>query len=83
MDEKKMIDPMAFDTEEGLEKKKETWNDIFQRCPDFTDLIIKLFEEHDGEETINSLTSSIKESLAKYNHELATTILNTIDVPED
>ena len=47
-------DAMAFDTEEDLKKKKEKWMDIFQRCPDLSDLIIDLFDSK-GEDGINEL----------------------------
>lgn len=55
-------DPMVFETEEGLKKKKEEWSDIFNRCPDFSNLIIDLFNSK-GEEGINSLYNFIVETV--------------------
>lgn len=55
-------DPMVFETEEGLKKKKEEWNDIFNRCPDFSNLIIDLFNNK-GEEGISSLYNFIVETV--------------------
>lgn len=51
---KPLVDPMAFDTEDNLEVKKQKWNDIFQRCPDFADFIIDFFDAY-GEEGIGEL----------------------------
>ena len=50
-------DPMAFDTEEELEKKKATWNEIFLRCPDFADYVINVYMNPNGEKTLSKLPS--------------------------
>ena len=55
-------DPMIFETEEELKEKKEKWNDIFNRCPDFSNLIIDLFNNK-GEEGISSLYNLIAETV--------------------
>ena len=56
---KENIDPMVFDTEESMGKKKETWNDIFLRCPDFADYIIKMYEDG-GDLAITGLHDYLK-----------------------
>lgn len=44
INEKDLVDPMAFDTEAGLEEKEAIWKEIFLRCPDFADYIIKMYK---------------------------------------
>lgn len=43
--EKKLVDPMVFDSEEDLAKKNEIWKDIFLRCPDAADSLIDLYNK--------------------------------------
>ena len=53
-------DPMAFDTEEGLKKKEETWKEIFLRCPDFANYIIEMYDD-DGESAISKIHDYLSE----------------------
>lgn len=40
-----LIDPMACEASpEDLEAKKKKWMDIFQRCPDFANWILEIYE---------------------------------------
>lgn len=63
-DEGKIVgleDPMAFDTEEGLKKKEETWKEIFLRCPNFANHIIEMYTEG-GELAISTLYNYLRDS---------------------
>lgn len=68
---KPLIDPMAFDTEEDLEVKRQKWNDVFRRCPDFADLIIDFFDAY-GEDGINDLLIMRNPKTGKYSLGCAT-----------
>ena len=58
MDEKKLIsneiDPFMVDDDQTKVKKAEAWQEIFLRCPEFSDLIIDFYKTY-GEECLNDL----------------------------
>ena len=58
MDEKKVIsneiDPFMVDDDQTKVKKAEAWQEIFLRCPEFSDLIIDFYKTY-GEEGLNDL----------------------------
>lgn len=57
--EKPLMDLMVMDTEEDLKEKKQAWKDIFMRCPDFSDFVIKLFKDG-GELAITGALDMLK-----------------------
>lgn len=60
-----LIYPMAFDSEEDLNEKKEKWMDIFQRCPDLSDRILSIYEKN-GEEAMKILDKFICDKFDEY-----------------
>ena len=60
-----LIDPMAFDSEEDLNAKKEKWMDIFQRCPDLSNRILELFANI-GEEGMKIFDKFIADKFDEY-----------------
>lgn len=49
-----LIDPMLFEESEGaLDEKRKVWNEIFDRCPDFSDFVIDAYSNsEDGEKEL-------------------------------
>lgn len=52
-----LVNPMVMDSENDLNAKKDTWNEIFLRCPDFADYVISVYKNPNGEKTLNKLPS--------------------------
>ena len=52
-----LVNPMVMDSENGLNAKKATWEEIFLRCPDFADYVINVYKNPNGEKTLNKLPS--------------------------
>ena len=59
--EKPLMDLMVMDTEEDLKEKKQAWEDIFMKCPDFSDFVIKLFKDG-GESAMFGALDMLKET---------------------
>lgn len=56
------FDPMTFDTEEVLSEKKTKWMDIFQRCPDFADHVLAIYNDM-GENGIKEFDKFILDAI--------------------
>lgn len=53
----KLVNPMVMDSESDINAKKDTWDEIFLRSPDFADYVIGIYKNHNGEKTLNKLPS--------------------------
>lgn len=48
------IDPFMVEDEQSKAEKSKAWEEIFLRCPEFTDFMIDFYKEY-GEEGLNDL----------------------------
>ena len=74
-----LVGPMAFDTEEGLEAKKQKWMDIFDRNPDLSNLILNLYADLGDDGMYKYLFTFIRDNFGAWMQEVEKPVAKDVD----
>lgn len=74
-----LVDPMAFDSEEELEAKKQKWMDIFDRNPDLSNLIINIRADLGDDGLYEYLFTFIRDNFGAWYQEVTKSEAKSVD----